>query len=303
MPLPQPYPDVGALDLLVTVGELGSISAAAEVYGVSQPAASMRLRSLERVLGLQLVERVRTGSRLTPAGQAAVEWAGAVLAGMETLLVSAAALRRNERSHLLIAASLTVAEYLVPGWLRRLSAEMSDVGVSLQMGNTERVIRLVDCGDAELGFVEGARPPGQLRSRALCDDELLVVVAAAHPWTRRRQPLTLSELAATPLVLREAGSGTRDVLAAALARHGFELRTAVELASTTAIKAAVLAGSGPAVLSALAVDGELRSGQLVAVPYVGLQLGRTIRAVWSTTRALSPPARRLVALAATPAGP
>ncbi|MHB8594672.1 MAG: LysR family transcriptional regulator, partial [Acidimicrobiales bacterium] len=117
MPLPQPFPDLAALDLLVTVGELGSINAAAQIHGVTQPAASMRLRSLERVLGLQLLERVRTGSRLTPAGAATVEWAGAVLHDMRYLLTGTAALRSDQRSRLRLAASLTVAEYLIPGWL------------------------------------------------------------------------------------------------------------------------------------------------------------------------------------------
>jgi len=110
MPLPQPLPDLAALDLLVSVGELGSISAAAAAHQVTQPAASMRLASLERALGLRLLERVRTGSRLTPAGAATVEWAAAVLHGVGALLAGAAALRSDERSRLHLAASLTVAE-------------------------------------------------------------------------------------------------------------------------------------------------------------------------------------------------
>lgn len=296
MPLPQPIPDLAALDLLVTVGELGSISAAAEAHGVTQPAASMRLRSLERGLGLQLLERVRTGSRLTPAGAATVEWAGAVLHDMRALLAGTKALRSDGRSHLRLAASLTVAEYLVPGWLRQLASVLPEVGVSLEMGNTARVAELVGEGHVELGFVEGARLPRRLRSRDVGADELVVVVGRSHPWARRRRPVTPTELAATPLVLREHGSGTRDILAVALAEHGLDVRPLMELGSTTAIKAAAVAGAGPAVLSALAVDAELRAGLLVAVPCAGLHLERTIRAVW-TTGSLSPPAARLVAIA------
>src|SRR5579875_2067592 len=236
MPLPEPVPDLGALDLLVTVGEVGSISAAAEAHGVTQPAASMRLRQLERVLGLQLLERVRTGSRLTPAGAATAEWAGAVLREMRALLGGADALRSDQRSHLRLAASLTVAEYLIPGWLRQLAGE------------------------------------------------LVIVVGRGHPWGRRRRPVTPADLAATPLIVREHGSGTRDVLAAALAEHGLELRTSMELGSTTAIKAAAVGGGSPAVLSALSVDAELRSGQLQHVACPGLRLERTIRAIWAGGR-------------------
>jgi DNA-binding transcriptional LysR family regulator len=300
MPLVQPCPDLAALDLLVTVGELGSINAAAEAHGVTQPAASMRLQSLERMLGLQLLERVRTGSRLTPAGAATVEWAGVILRDMRALLAGTAALRSDERSHLRLGASLTVAEYLIPGWLRQLAAALPEVGVSLQMGNTAHVIELVAQGQVELGFVEGPRPPGRMRSRDLQDDELVVVVGKSHPWARRRRLLTAAELAATPLVLREQGSGTRDILTVALAEHGLEVRALMELGSTTAIKAAAIAGTAPAVLSALAVETELGAGQLVAVACTGLRLQRTIRAVWTIERSLPPPAVRLLAIAAAP---
>lgn len=302
MPLPHPFPDLAALDLLVTVSELGSISAAAEAHQVSQPAASMRLSSLERVLGLQLLERARTGARLTPAGAATVEWAGTVLHDMETLLAGVTALRSDERSRLLVAASLTVAEYLIPAWLRQLAVEQPEVGVSLQMGNTTRVTELVTQSRVELGFIEGPRPPGRLRSRVVRNDELAVVVGRDHPWARRRRPLTPAELAATPLVLREQGSGTRDVLSMALAEHGLKVRPSIELGSTTAIKAAAIAGDGPTVLSVLVTDNERRAGQLVVVPCANLRLGRTIRAVWGAERSLSRPATRLISLAASAGG-
>ena len=101
------------------------------------------------------------------------------------------------------------------------------------------------------------------------------------------------------MVLRERGSGTRDILAVALAEHGHKVRALMELGSTTAIKAAAIAGTGPAVLSALAVEAELRAGQLVVVPCAGLRLQRTIRAVWANAWSLSEPAARLVAIAAS----
>jgi DNA-binding transcriptional LysR family regulator len=300
MPLPQPVPDLISLDLLVSVSELGSINAAAEAHGLSQPAVSMRIRSLEKVLGLRLLERNRTGSLLTAAGMATVEWANTVLGDMRALLAGATALRAEGESHLRLAASMTVAEYLVPAWLRRLAAARPDVTVALQMGNTVRVAELVSSGEADVGFVEGERPPGRLHARDVLTDELLVVVGKQHPWTRRRRPLSAAELAATPLLMREVGSGTREVLTTELARHGLEARASLELGSTTAIKAAATAGAGPAVLSSLAVAGELHSGELVAVPCPDLHLTRTIRAIWAPRRPLAGASASLVAMAATP---
>jgi len=288
VPLPEPCPALTALDLLVSVGELGSISAAARAHGVTQPAASMRLRGLERVLGIELLERTTTGALLTPAGLATVEWAGPVLGGLRALLAGTAALRADHDSHLRLAASLTVAEYLLPRWLEQTAAAAPEVKVSLSVGNTEHVAALVERGDVDLGFVEGPRPPRALRSKEVARDELVVVVAADHPWTRRRKPLLPADLAATPLVLREPGSGTRDVLTAALDALGLTVVAAMELASTTAIKAAAMAGAGPAVVSALAVSGEVEAGRLVAVAVDGLPLARRIRAIWAPGR---PPAR------------
>jgi DNA-binding transcriptional LysR family regulator len=298
MPAAQPYPDLTVLELLVSVGKLGSISAAAQAHGITQPAASMRLSALERRLKVRLLERATSGARLTPAGMATAEWAGAVLADMRTLLVGTAALRTEQDSHVQVAASMTVAEYLIPRWLGLLATELPKTKVSLEMGNTEHVADAVSRGEAELGFIEGPRPPGRLRSKELFPDRLVIVVGRDHPWTRRRRPITARELAATPLVLREPGSGTRDVLTEALRERGLDVIAAMELGSTTAIKAAAAAGAGPAVLSALAVRSELHDGQLVAVSCPELSLERSIRGIWAAPRPPSPAAARLLAIAA-----
>jgi DNA-binding transcriptional LysR family regulator len=300
MPLSQPHPDLASLDLLVSVGELGSISAAAAAHGVTQPAASMRLRSLERVLQIRLLERESRGAHLTPAGVAVAEWSATVLQDMRTLLAGATALRADRTSQLRLAASLTVAEYLLPRWLQQLAADAPATRVSLEMGNTTHVAELVGRGQVDLGFMEGPRPPGRLRSRELLADELVIVVAPGHPWTRRRRPVSAQQLAATPLVLREPGSGTREVLTEALASRGLVPTAAMELGSTTAIKAAVMAGRAPAVVSARAVGPELQRGQLVEVRAEDLHLERTIRAVWQPSRALPGEATRLVAIAGRP---
>lgn len=300
MPLPEPCPDLASLDLLVSVGELGSISAAAVAHGVSQPAASMRLRALEGVLKVPLLERSTRGARLTPAGMATAEWSAAVLADMRTLLAGTAALRADRSSQLRLGASLTVAEYLVPRWLHLLAAEAPQAKVSLEMGNTAHVAGLVARGEVDLGFIEGPRPPGRLRSKELLSDELLIVVPAGHPWSRRRRPITAQQLAGTPLVLRETGSGTREVLTDALESRGLGVTAAMELGSTTAIKAAAMSGTAPAVVSALAVRAELRAGELVAISCDDLRLERTIRAIWAPARPLSHAASRLLSIAVRP---
>lgn len=302
MPLPRDTPDLPGLDLLVAIADEGGIAAAARVLAVSQPTASDRLRILERRLGLTLVVRTPTGSVPTAAGAAVVEWARPVLDGAAVLVDGVRALRGQAASRLSVSASLTVAEHLVPGWLVTLAAETSDVSVALRMGNSTDVVAAVRQGSVQLGFVEGASAPKGLRSRTILRDELVLIVAPGHPWARRRTPVGAAELSATALVMREEGSGTREVLEQWMDITGHEPRAAVELASTTALVHAVRAGVGPAVVSALAVSEELGDGRLVRVPLrlnegAAAHLHRRIRAVWRGPGPLTPAAARLVTVA------
>lgn len=294
MPLAEPVPDLRSLDLLKSVAELGSIRQAAFVHRISQPAASMRLRSLERTLNLQLLDRSSGRARLTSSGTAVVQWSSAVLKAMANLLVGTAAVRSDGQIHLRIAASMTVAEYLVPTWLNRLRASDPQIVVSLQMGNSEHVVDVLKRGNADVGFVEGSHAPSELLSREVQADDLVVVVAPTHEWTLKESPITAAELAVTPLVLREAGSGTREVLETALASVGLAPIAMVELGSTTAIKAAVASGSGPGVLSRLATYIDVQDGRLVIVPTEGLSLERAIRVVWAMDRPPSSAATRFL---------
>jgi DNA-binding transcriptional LysR family regulator len=294
MPLAEPIPDIRSLDLLRSVAEQGSIRQAAVAHSISQPAASMRLRSLERTLGLELLDRSSGRARLTAAGVAVVHWSEDVLDSMRTLLMGTAAVRSEGETHLRVVASMTVAEYLVPEWLNRLRVSDPAIVIALQMGNSEHVVEVMKGRGADLGFVEGPHAPPELRSRVVQTDDLVVVVAPMHPWSHRRKPVDASELAATPLVLREAGSGTREVLETALLASGLQPTPFVELGSTTAIKAAVAAGTGPGVLSRLAIEPDVRDGRLVIVPTEGISLERLIRVVWPRDRSPSPLARRLL---------
>lgn len=289
-------PDLGALELLLAVARLGSLGRAARERGISQPAASSRVRSMERQLGVALVERSPRGSRLTDAGVLVTDWARRVVEAAEALDAGAQALRGRRDSRLRVAASMTIAEYLLPGWLISLRAELPGTAVSLLAGNSSAVAERLSAGEADLGFVEGLDVPVGLDGAVIGHDRLIVVAAPSHPWTRRRQELTAAELAATPLILRERGSGTRQVLDAALAEHGGLAEPLLELASTTAVKAAVVSEAAPSVLSELAVGEELSARRLVEIPVRGMRLGRDLRAVWPAGQRPVGPARHLLGL-------
>ncbi|EMF00101.1 LysR family transcriptional regulator [Streptomyces mobaraensis NBRC 13819 = DSM 40847] len=279
-PIAERVPDLAALELLLAVARLGSLGRAARELGITQPAASGRLRGMERMLGVALVERSPRGSRLTPAGVLVTDWARRIVEAAEALDAGAQALRTRRDSRLRVAASMTIAEYLLPGWLITLRTERPGTAVSLFAGNSAAVAARLLAGRADLGFVEGLEVPPGLDGAVIGHDRLVLVTAPTHPWARRRTPLTRAELAATPLILRESGSGTRQVLDAALAAEDGPAPPLLELASTTAVKAAVVSGAGPSVLSELAVVDELATRRLVEVPVTGLGLRRDLRAVW-----------------------
>ncbi|HWG65253.1 MAG TPA: LysR family transcriptional regulator [Streptosporangiaceae bacterium] len=295
-PLSHHVPDLAALEVLLGVANAGSLNSAAEQIGVSQQAVSARIRAMEAQIGVTLLRRTPRGSRLTGEGVIIAQWAGRLLGVAAAMDAGIDELRQDRRSRLRVSASLTIAELLLPGWLASFQMAQGSAGhaveITLTAANTETVFTHVTEGSADVGFTEGPRKPMTLCSKIIGHDRLAVVVAPGHPWGRRRVPVAAAELASTPLVSRENGSGTRDTLSAALAGAlgpgVVQAPPALSLSTTTAVRAAVLAGAAPAVISELAIAEDLAAGRLIRIGIPGLDLRRSLRAVWAGTR--NPPA-------------
>ncbi len=290
-------PELGALEVLLAVAHTGSLSAAAREVGVSQQAVSARISSIEAQTGVQLVVRTMHGSTLTAAGVVVAQWAARLLDVAGELDAGLAALRHDLRTHVRVSSSLTIAEHLLPGWLVSLQAAAQHRGevaaeVVLTAANSDTVIEQVRHGQADVGFTEGPHSPRGVRSRVIGRDELVFVLRPDHPWVRRRRTVTAAELNEIPLVSREEGSGTRyalrAALAAALGQDSVPTPPALALSTTSAVRAAVLAGAGPAVLSELAVADDIASHRLGRVAVSGIDLRRQLRAIWMGPR--HPPA-------------
>ncbi|MFK0251668.1 LysR family transcriptional regulator [Amycolatopsis azurea] len=291
-------PDLDSLRLLVLVDELGSIGQAAASLGIAQPSASKRLSTVERRLGLVLVDRTRRGSALTPDGRVIAGWASRVLSELDGLLDGAEALRTQHEAQLRIAASMTLAEYLVPGWIGELKRGDPGLYLGLEVTNSDQAAELAREGKVDLGFVESPGPLPGLSTRRVATDRLVLVVPVSHPWARKRRPVTAAELAITPLVVREPGSGTRETVDAALRKAGVgPAKPLLELGSASAVGNAVIAGAGPAVISELAIVRDVAESRLVPVAVEGVDFGRELRAVWPAGRRLAGPAAALLAIA------
>jgi DNA-binding transcriptional LysR family regulator len=301
-------PDLAALQMLRLVHDRGSLSAAGKALGLSQQAVSSRMKALEDQIGSSLLTRSARGSTLTPTGTLVAGWALDVLNAAELLGAGIAAIRHGGANTLRVVASQTIAEYLLPGWLVTLRQRQEARGetpsaVELHVANSRSSCALVSSGAVDLGFVETTSVPADLKSKGLGQDDMVVVVSPGHSWTRRRRPLAPAELAGTPMVTREPGSGTRGALQAILAKQAPENPPAspvVELSTNAAVRSAIARGIAPGVLSTLAVHDDVLLGRLVAVP-TQMPLRRPLTAIWQ--RGKNPrtgPARDLIAIAVKP---
>lgn len=272
--------DLDTLEVLDRVASEGSLSRAADVLGITQQAVSARVRAAERAVGQPLVSRSATGSVMTETGRLILALATPVLEASHRLEASLAALSRPAGT-LVVAASQTIAELFLPDWLLTFHARAPEVSVRLIAGNSALVTDLVRSGAAHLGFVEGPTVAPELSSSVIVEDELVVVTAPDHPWAARGV-IDIEELARTPLLVREEGSGTRATLEAWLEDSGFALPAPAAVLETTAIiRANARAGIAPAVMSLRIIEADARDGTLVRIPVVGRPLVRPLRAIWS----------------------
>ena len=300
--MPSELPNLSALALFVAVVDEGGLGAGARRAGIHQPNASRMIAQLEAQAGTVLLERDPRGARPTSAGLLYAAQARELLDAAEQFSDWLRHSRDEDARELRVGASMTIAEHLMPAWLAELRRRSPRIRVDLEVLNSTQVLAGVHDGRLRLGFVETPRLPGDVHAMTLREDELVVVVAPEHPWALREGPLDPAELAATPLVVREGGSGTRDAYEELVPAAG-ETPPVQELGSNAAVRIAVASGAGPAVLSMLAVRSGLESGQLLRVPVAGPRLRRPLTAVWNGPRRLSGPAADLVAVAraATPA--
>ena len=290
------------LRIFVAVAERQHVTQAAAFLNLTQSAVSAAIAALEDRHAVRLFDRIGRRIVLTDAGQQFLDEARALLGRAEQserLLADLAGLRRGR---LRLAASQTVANYWLPPLMHRFHAAHPGFRLGLAIGNTAEVARLVQAAGADLGFVEGEIDDPALSIRPLAGDDLMLVVAPAHPWAGGA-PVDARDLLTSPWVLREPGSGTRTVFEAVLARHGLapdKVEIALELPSNESVRAAVESGAGATVLSALVVGPAVAAGRLAAVDFA--LPGRRFRVLHHKDRQLSLAERRFLDLAQGPGG-
>ena len=287
--------NLNQLRVFHAVAEAGSITAAARALRVSQPSVSKQLVELENALGAQLVDRLPRGIRLTALGGVLAAHAARIVGIENTAHTELAALLGLTRGQLAIGASTTVGSYVVPRTFGELRRRHPELRLELEIGNTAAVHDLVRRERVELGLTEGLVTDEDLTTQVFEEDEMVAIAPPRDPVLSRRT-LSAKELVALPFVMRERGSGTREVIEAALAKKRLTVEPVMSLGSTEAVKNAVASRLGVAIVSSLTVEHELRSGALIKLEVPDLAIRRALHLVELRGKSRSPAAARFVEL-------
>ena len=264
------------LRVFVTAARTLSFSKCAAALNITQPAVSRHIGELEARYGMPLFTRGTSGVALTKAGGLLLSHAEGLLSAYQKMDYDMELLSQTSQGRLSIGASTTIAMYLLPPVLASFMELSGGVEVSMLSGNSENVEQWLRDGTVDIGFVENASRRPWLHYEPLMADEL-VLVAGTQGRYGTLESVTPEELRGLPLVLREKGSGTREIIERTLSRRGIrvdDLNVVIELSSTEAIKSFVRSSDTLAIVSVIALHRELADGSLRIVDIDGIDMPR-----------------------------
>ena len=258
------------LQIFEAVVHTGSVTAAADMVAISQPAASQALRELEALLGQPLFRRHGKRLQITPQARHLLPQARAVLSQIEQIESMGSDDELSGSLH--IAASVSVGNYLLPEQMSVFKQKHPNIRFNLDIGNTQHVIQQLLTGKAEVGFIEGYCQHAELMTKVWLKDELVVFGSTQE---NRAESLSWDDLQNADWVMREVGSGTRNILEQAMGKNITQLNVVLSLAHMEAVKQAVIHKMGLGCLSRMALSQELSSG-LIRLYETPLELNRNL---------------------------
>ncbi len=263
----------------------GSFSAAARAMGVSQPAVTMQVQALEADLGVTLLDRGYRKVEVTESGRTLLPHARKVLGELERVREDLARMADTVTGRLSLVASTTPGQYVLPRLLGPFLKENPEVGVSIAVGDTAQVVDAVTAGEADLGMTGAVVKGARVDFEALGTDDIVMICSTEHPFASARE-VTLAEVVSEPFVIREEGSGTRQIAEEALRGAGIDpadLHVVTELGSGEAVLSAVEGGMGLGLASSLVVGKAVELGTVALVPLEGFPVHRPLYVVTPRT--------------------
>jgi len=252
------------LKVFCTVAETKSFSKASEIIHLTQPAVSLQIQALEELYETKLFDRSSNMVSLTSAGEVLYRYAKEILALYAAAEKTIGELTGLVKGSISVGASSTIGNYLLPSVIAEFRRTHPKIKIHLFVGNTKRVIELLNSGNIDFGIVEGDVARQKLVVEKILKDELVVIVPALHPWAKRKE-VSIYDVTKEPFILREEGSGTRQILEKYFNKHGIsthDMKASMMLGSTVAIKEAVESGMGISIVSRWAARKESKYGSL-----------------------------------------
>ncbi|MCP3177178.1 LysR family transcriptional regulator [Desulfuromonas sp. KJ2020] len=282
--------DIRKLEVFCKIVDLKSFSKAAEFVSLTQPTVSEHVRQLEDLLGEKLLDRLGREVLPTPAGELLYRYAVRLIKLQDETFQAIRQFSGNLTGDLVLGASTIPGAYLLPRLIESFQSRHPAIRLRLKIADTAKTTHHLLSGEMEIGIIGARARVPALESTDIFSDRLILVVPPRHPWAKV-STISLEDLATQPFILREEGSGSRTVMNEELLRHGFNpaaLSPVAEIDSSEAVRQAVKAGLGIAILSSLAVAEDLEKGSLVQVPIEGVDIRRPFYLVQRKNRQLSP---------------
>lgn len=257
------------LKVFCTVADTKSFSKASEVIHLTQPAVSLQIQALEEIFETKLFDRSSNTVVLTPAGEILYKYAKDILGLYANAERAVGGITGLVKGSITIGASTTIGNYLLPLVIAEFKKSNSKTKIHLLVGNSKRIIELLKGGVIDLGLVEGDVQRYKLSMEKLVPDELTLIVSSKHPLAKLSE-ISILDLPKLPLIFREEGSGTRQIIESYLQKNGLSplnMNVAAILGSTEAIKCAVESGIGVAIVSRWAVRKEVHYGTIKALKF------------------------------------
>jgi DNA-binding transcriptional LysR family regulator len=285
------------LRLFAAVARHRNFSRAAAALHVSQPAVSKGVRDFEAQIGSRLLERGGQGGvTLTEAGNLLMHHAAALFAAERAAEEELAALRGLHRGSLSVGASTTIATYQLPPFLGAFHKRYPGVELRLTSGNTRAIAELLSLRELDIALVEGPVEEPGIEVRPWREEEMVLIAAPDHPLSRAKAPIATKAFTDEIFLVREPGSGTREVVLAALKVHRIVPRSILEVGSTEAIKQIVAGGFGLAIVSAAAAADQIALGKLGILKPQNFAVSRSLTRLSLPARQHSPAAAAFDAL-------
>ena len=296
--------DLKTLEVFCRIVELQSFTRAAEVVSLTQPTVSGHIKDLEEELGLRLLDRVGRTVTPTRAGEILYGYARRILGLRAEAQQAISEHKGGLRGDLALGGSSIPGSYVLPPIIAAFKQKHPEAAITLYVKDSRDIVRGVGDGAYEAGLVGARFEEGRVRYDRYAQDELVLAVPASHAWAGRSS-VRLRDLIGQPIIMRERGSGTRKGMEKAMAEHGLDtsrLRVVLEVTSNEAVRQALKAGAGVAVISQRAVQDDVRCGLVTALRFQGSRMIRDFFLVTHRTRSRSPLGEAFVSFLKASAG-